>query len=364
MNTTTHPVRGPSGELAGTATTTTTAPAVVATSGSDDSAVSWAAILAGAAAAAALSMILVMLGAGLGLASVSPWAYEGVSAETFGWATIGWISFTALAASGLGGYLAGRLRHRWLAVPGDETYFRDTAHGFLSWAVATLLTAALLTSTIAGMLGAGAKAGAALAGTAASTAAGGIAAAGSALTGEGERSELIDYYVDTMLRPDESRDTPAAAAPTAPATAPAGEGDDDSAAAAAGNAALAGARSAQPAMAAPDSDGVPQALRAETARIVARSLRTGELSDDDTRYLGRIVANRSGLDAQTAQARVTELHGRLVTTLDEVETGAREAADEAREAAAYASLWLFITLLLGAFSASLFATFGGRQRDA
>jgi hypothetical protein len=350
-------MRGPNGEVAGSPTY---APAVASTvvGNADDSAVSWAAILAGAAAAAALSMILVMLGAGLGLASVSPWSYEGVSAETFGWATIGWISFTAFAASGLGGYLAGRLRRRWIAVPGDETYFRDTAHGFLSWAVATLLTAALLTSTIAGMLGAGAKAGAAIAGTAATTAAGGIAAAGAALTGGDERTGTIEYYVDSLLRPDADRAVaPASAAAPDATVAPDGTTADPNA--------LTTAPMQQPAPATGNGGNADaEALRAQALRIMLQSLRSGELADDDARYLGQLVAQRTGLDQQAAQARVTELHGRLVTTLDEAETAARETADEARAAAAYASLWLFITLLLGAFAASLFATFGGRQRDA
>jgi hypothetical protein len=83
---------------------------------------------------------------------VSPWSFEGVSKETFGWSSIAWLTFTALAASGLGGYLAGRLRTKWTQIHGDETYFRDTAHGFVSWAVATLLTAGLLTSAIGGVL--------------------------------------------------------------------------------------------------------------------------------------------------------------------------------------------------------------------
>lgn len=119
------------------------------------SAVAWGAIFAGAAAAAALSLILLMLGTGLGLSSVSPWAYSGISAKSFGVSTILWITFTFIVASGVGGYLAGRLRTRWLSVPIDEVHFRDTAHGFLAWAVATLTTAALLTSTISGILNAG-----------------------------------------------------------------------------------------------------------------------------------------------------------------------------------------------------------------
>ena len=109
------------------------------------SAVSWGAIVAGAAGGAALSLILLMLGTGLGLSSVSPWAYSGVSATTFGVSTILWLTFTQLVASGMGGYLAGRLRTKWVAVHTDEVYFRDTAHGFLAWAIAALATAALLT---------------------------------------------------------------------------------------------------------------------------------------------------------------------------------------------------------------------------
>ena len=112
------------------------------------SAVAWAAILAGAAGAAALSLILLILGVGLGLSSVSPFANSGASATTFGVSTIVWITFTQLAASGLGGYMAGRLRMRWAATHVDEVYFRDTAHGFLAWAIATLATAAMLTSAV------------------------------------------------------------------------------------------------------------------------------------------------------------------------------------------------------------------------
>ena len=47
----------------------------------------------------------------------------------------------------------------------------------------------------------------------------------------------------------------------------------------------------------------------------------------------------------------------------ETEVAARAAADKAHKASAYASLWLFISLLCGAFVASLAATFGGRRRD-
>ena len=101
-------------------------------------AVSWGAIVAGAAAAAALSLILLILGVGLGLSSVSPWASDGVGATTFGVTTILWLTLTQSLALAMGGYLAGRLRTKWTGVHTDEVYFRDTAHGFLAWAGASM----------------------------------------------------------------------------------------------------------------------------------------------------------------------------------------------------------------------------------
>ncbi|MYM89254.1 hypothetical protein GTP91_19010, partial [Rugamonas sp. FT82W] len=103
------------------------------------SGVSWGAVFAGAAAAAALSFILLILGVGLGLSSVSPYQYN---AAPLGGATIAWLAFMQLAAAGTGGYLAGRLRVKWASVHRDEVHFRDTAHGLLAWAVATLATVA------------------------------------------------------------------------------------------------------------------------------------------------------------------------------------------------------------------------------
>lgn len=99
---------------------------------SQASAVSWGAFAASAAAAASLSLILLMLGIGLGLSAVSPWKQDGISATSFGISTIVWITFTQLIASAMGGYLAGRLRTRWVAIHTDEVYFLDTAHGFLA----------------------------------------------------------------------------------------------------------------------------------------------------------------------------------------------------------------------------------------
>jgi hypothetical protein len=280
------------------------------------SAVSWAAILAGAGGAAALSLILLILGTGLGLSSVSPFAGRGASAETLGVSTIAWLTFVQLAASGMGGYLAGRLRTRWAATHTDEVYFRDTAHGFLAWAIATLVTAATLTSVIGSIVGGGAQiAGTVGAGTAA------VAAAAPAAAGAAKDADHGNgYFVDSLFR------KPAA---NGPAAAP--------------------ADGAQPA--------------AEAGRIFAAGLEAGALPQEDVSYLGQVVSQRTGLSQADAEKRVTDAFAHMKARADQAKAQAQEAADKARKASAHAALWLFVSLLVGAFVASLAATFGGRQRD-
>lgn len=167
------------------------------------SAVSWGAIAAGAAAAASLSLILLILGVGLGLSSVSPWAREGFSATTFGVSTILWVTLTQLMASAMGGYLAGRLRTKWTEVHTDEVYFRDTAHGFLAWAVASLATAALLTSVIGSILSGGVQAGASVVGSVTNTAGSAMGgAAASVRMAQGSDSGPMGYFIDSRFRRD------------------------------------------------------------------------------------------------------------------------------------------------------------------
>jgi hypothetical protein len=121
------------------------------------SGVSWGAILAGAAAASALSLVLYLLGSGLGLSAASPWSDN--SGVAFGIGAILWLTLTQLAASAIGGYMAGRLRVKWASLHTDEVYFRDTAHGLLTWAVSTMLAAALFSGVISKMTGAAVDAG-------------------------------------------------------------------------------------------------------------------------------------------------------------------------------------------------------------
>src|ERR1700722_16497406 len=107
------------------------------------SAASWSAIFAGALVAIAVSVVLFALGSGLGFAAVSPWRSEGVSATTFAITTAIWFIVVQWLSSAVGGYIAGRLRTRWIGTHAHEVFFRDTAHGFVTWALATVLVAAL-----------------------------------------------------------------------------------------------------------------------------------------------------------------------------------------------------------------------------
>jgi hypothetical protein len=116
------------------------------------SGVSWPAIAAGAVASLALTLVLLSLGTGLGLSVVSPWG-NSVSATTFKIGTGLYFIVMAMISSAVGGYLAGRLRTKWTGVHSDEVYFRDTAHGLLAWAFASVLGATLLASPAASLIG-------------------------------------------------------------------------------------------------------------------------------------------------------------------------------------------------------------------
>src|SRR6202166_3448739 len=144
------------------------------------SGISWAAVIGGAVVGAATSLILLALGTGIGLSSISPWSNTGASASTIGTATIGWLIVSQIIASTMGGYLAGRLRTKWVNIHTDETYFRDKAHGFLVWAVGLVITAALLASAATSIVGATGQMGA------------------SALS----NTDPNMYFVDTLFRSD------------------------------------------------------------------------------------------------------------------------------------------------------------------
>jgi hypothetical protein len=220
--------------------------------------------------------------------------------------------FMAVASSALGGYLAGRLRHRWLEIKVEERYFRDTVHGFLTWAIATLIAAVALGSAASLV----ARGSVAVAGAAAS-AVDGPQVKGVAL----DRAEALsdDYFNDALFRSEGA----------------------------------AGKRSL-------DSD-----ARDEVQRILAYSALTSEtMSDADHRYVVHVVAAQTGLSEAEAEVRVTQTVNQMRQGAEALKETAREAADEAREAGAKLSLWIFVSLLAGAFAAAWAATLGGRHRNS
>src|SRR5450432_2502569 len=146
--------------------------------------VSWAAVAAGAIVSCALTLVLLAFGIGLGLSVVSPWSGAGVSATTFKIGTGLYLVVIAMLSSSIGGYIAGRLRTRWVGVHDDEVYFRDTAHGFIAWAFAAVLGAALLASPATSLIR------------------GAASGATQATASSASRTGPMDGYVDTLFRSD------------------------------------------------------------------------------------------------------------------------------------------------------------------
>lgn len=133
------------------------------------SAASWGAIFAGAFVAMAATLILLSLGAGFEFASISPWAGHGVSATTFSVTTAIWLIVTQWISACLGGYMTGRLRTRWIGTHLHEVFFRDTAHGLVTWALATVIVTGIAASSVTSLLGGGVHAAAQVAGGSASS---------------------------------------------------------------------------------------------------------------------------------------------------------------------------------------------------
>lgn len=265
------------------------------------SAISWAAIIGGAFAAAAVSLILIALGSGFGLASVSPWPNSGASATTFTVVTAIWFIVVQWVSAGIGGYLTGRLRTKWVGVHTHEVFFRDTAHGFLAWAVAAVLGAAVLASAVSSLLSGASHA---------------VATVASGAT-EGASQEAVQtnpfaYTVDSLFRSDH-----------------------------------------------PSANATDQDVRAEATRILEIDIKNGDVPAGDRTYLAQLVAARTGLSQSDAEKRVDE----VLVKAKAAETKARQVADAARKAVATASIFTAVSMLIGAFIAAAAAALGGRHRD-
>jgi hypothetical protein len=278
---------------------------------SSSSAVSWGPIIAGTLAATAISLVFLLIGSGLGLTMVSPWSHDSASLTTVGATAAIWLIVVQWVSAGLGGYLTGRLRTKWVGVHTYEVFFRDTAHGFLAWALATVIVAGVLGSALSSIVSTGTQATA--------TAVGAVGAAGAATAAsasDGASGGFSPaYFTDALLRP----------ANTAPA---------------AGN----------------QSD---EAVSAQVTRVLVNGFVDGKLSADDQAYVEQVVAARTGLSATDAKARVDAVLKRI----DETKVAAQKAADTARKTASAVALFGALSLFVGAFIASVSAAIGGRQRD-
>src|SRR6202050_270537 len=100
----------------------------------------------------------------------------------------------------------------------------------------------------------------------------------------------------------------------------------------------------------PDANGA--ALHDEVDVILGRSIRLGDLPVADRACLTHVVETRAGLSQPEADKRVSEVFAE-----------AQQSADATRKTVAHGLFWVFLALLVGAFSASFFATIGGRARD-
>jgi hypothetical protein len=92
--------------------------------------------------------------------------------------------------------------------------------------------------------------------------------------------------------------------------------------------------------------------RAQVSRTFAHDLQQGAMADGDRTYLAQLVSARTGLSPSDSDKRVTAVFSEV-----------QDSAERARKALAHLSLWLFVALLSGAFSASYAGTVGGKQRD-
>lgn len=274
-----------------------TAVAMDAGSVAGKSAASWPSIIAGAFVAAGATVILIALGSGIGFASVSPWPNRGASPTTFAITTAIWLIVTQWISAALGGYLAGRLRTRWIGTHAHEVFFRDTAHGLVTWAVATILLAAVAAGSVMSAAGAAGHA---------------IGDAGATAAAAAVNSPVSAYEIDKLFR-------------SANSGAGASLGD----------------------------------ARMETGHIVANAFAGGRVADADRTYLVELVAARTGATRADAEARVET----FLAAVNQAQATLKAEADSARKAAAQASIYLALSMLMGAFIASVSAALGGRIRD-
>lgn len=210
--------------------------------------------MAGTAVAISISLVLVVLGSGLGFASLTPSARSGASPGSLAALAVVWIVIVQWLSAAFGGYVTGRLRTRWVGTHVHEVFFRDTAHGLVTWAVATVIVALVVGSTASSLLSGGMHAATTLA-----------SGANQGATGNAQAGSVAPYDVDALLRTT-SRDV------NAPSTE----------------------------------------ARDEATRILANGVSTGAVPDADRTYLADLIVARTGISQAAAQKRVDDVIARAL----------------------------------------------------
>jgi hypothetical protein len=280
------------------------------------SGLSWGAVIAGALTAIAVTIIVIALGTGIGLSLASPYSYS-PSGSTLTLIGAVWLVFAQAVGFAVGGYIAGRSRRDPVPLRTTEVKFRDGANGLTVWAIGVVVSMVVVAAGIGKV---GDVVGTAVSGTTSLS-------AGAAMSGQ---LPSMDYFADTLLRPNPQTSTAGAATGTSTGT----ETGQNSPA--------------------PNTANVGQ--RAQVSRIMLTALGPNGLSGDDRSYLAQLVSTQTGLSQDDARHRVD-------TVVDRVKQDATQAADTARKAAAYLSFWTFMSLLFGAACATLGGMLGGDLRD-
>jgi len=322
-------------------TTTTVLGEDTATIVRDDvSRFSWGGVVAGAVIATAVTFFLILIGSGLGLALTSARSATATGLKTF--LTLGAIYFVAAQAFGfaIGGHVAGRLMPP-ATVDSEEETFRADAHGLAVWGLAVVFGVALLALTAASTITAGA-------------------------------SRVVtpaNYWADKLLRPattqqsslnykqfaqNDVRPAPNAAPQN---MAPRNTATDASGASQVGSPSDLSSAPVSPSLMTPS---IPVAtladVKGEASRILAVEATKSQNADsDDRQELIRLVSQYTGLTPTAATDRVNAVE-------NDMRTSARNAAEAAKKAASYISIWTAMALLFGAV-VCVAATVSARWKD-
>ncbi len=260
------------------------------------SAASWPAIIAGAFVATSVSLILLARGSGLGITSILTSADHRLSGTAMVATTAIWLIVTQWISAGLGGYIAGRLRTRWLGTHRHEVFFRDTAHGLVTWAVATVVLAVLVGASLPSVIAVGLNTASRKSPTAVHSTLSSLA------------FSAAPYGIDKLFRSTNSAAIEDASGP-----------------------------------------------KVEADHILKNALAVGSLPDADRMYLAALIVAKTRISASDAETRVNDW---LAMSM-EADANTKVEAAASREAAIYTAL----SLLIGAFIASVAAALGGRLRD-